>query len=161
MRWRGVFWSFQSSFMRISFCELAILVGIGFMVGTMQLFFQSSFMRISFCEAFSILISSCAAACRKPFNPLLWGFLFARRRDWGKREEPGRIRLSILFYEDFFLRATSSWCACSTRPISLSILFYEDFFLRGGNSQSLSLTFNPLSTFQSSFMRISFCESTI
>ena len=46
-------------------------------------------------------------------------------------------KLSILFYEDFFLRVRSSFTSKGwLRCYALSILFYEDFFLRGRNPQS-------------------------
>jgi len=68
--------------------------------------FQSSFMRISFCEY---------------------------RAEW--QDESGntisKITLSILFYEDFFLRGKQTTGYSKRNDKSLSILFYEDFFLRG------------------------------
>ena len=65
--------------------------------------FQSSFMRISFCEA-SAEISNFSVTPDKA--------------------------LSILFYEDFFLRVTGTKQLIAKKK-QLSILFYEDFFLRG------------------------------
>ena len=93
--------------------------------------------------------------------------------------------LSILFYEDFFLREIMNLIASITIRsfVLLSILFYEDFFLRELQNRLTQiyrlygLSFNPLlwgflfasfnevpyvlyfdDYFQSSFMRISFCE---
>ena len=166
--------------------------------------FQSSFLRISFCELLLVLSLRFWAVLGLPFNPLFWGFLFARNyvpeicmklgydifqssflrisfcehtidkfkwtftvniHDFQSSflrisfcEDTVRLKdyvelsflcLSILFFEDFFLRGKTielefrvyTWW-------KLSILFFEDFFLRAAAKSTkwllAVLTFNSL-----------------
>jgi len=128
---KSAYLNFQSSFMRISFCECIILVEDS----RCPLYFQSSFMRISFCEYLQITRKVGCSLDAKTFNPLLWGFLFARglvlRLILG-------IRLGrLLFFQSSFMRI--SFCESLLR---------SDF----------CTMFCTMTSFQSSFMRISFCE---
>jgi len=95
------FLHFQSSFMRISFCEGAGIAGLISVLGT-KIVFQSSFMRISFCERWYASTNCPKLGSSQSFNPLLWGFLFASSAKWIRKIHG--YALSILFYEDFFLR---------------------------------------------------------
>ena len=141
-------------------------------------------MRISFCKFLGGFALKRIELREVSFNPLLWGFLFAS--SWGStlRRRAATLRLSILFYEDFFLQDAPD-SATSEEPISpfnpllwgflfartlvlsktrggwkysLSILFYEDFFLQGVPRCFQRNRGVYVSVFQSSFMRISFCK---
>ncbi len=100
-------------------------------------FFQSSFMRISFCKENSIYYKKCRDFDELiAFNPLLWGFLFASNKN------------PILVFPVLYI----------DKPEVLSILFYEDFFLQELESWTFRNGYGKFKTFQSSFMRISFCK---
>jgi len=115
-------------------------------------------MRISFCE-FQGNAANRSVQELLCLSILFYEDFFLR----GRRQHPTRssesMSLSILFYEDFFLRAKTGSRLFAIKGLCklLSILFYEDFFLRVG----IGFMVGTMQLFfQSSFMRISFCELT-
>ena len=120
--------AFQSSFMRISFCEYAVVLQVK--VDSDATHFQSSFMRISFCEEETLnrVVNSLIF-----FQSSFMRISFCERFLTSYRYRGAHnFFLSILFYEDFFLRERQTMFKQQTNTSrgNLSILFYEDFFLR-------------------------------
>ena len=128
--------------------------------------FQSSFMRISFCKDWGKREEPGRIRRFSSFNPLLWGFLFARTM--GIQINVDGNPLPFLFQSSFmrisfckFLRAR--WIL-SHIPLGIPLtskpfnpLLWGFLFAR----MLLNLfgkEYNGFSNFQSSFMRISFCK---
>ena len=133
---------------------------MGFQTDFKKKSFQSSFLRISFCKGTVNSPTSVSEVVAIPFNPLFWGFLFAR--SWRRFPPAFRPRRNMETFNPLFwgfLFASLRKLKFTSKPwkkINLSILFFEDFFLQVGAGLvgPKSLT----QAFQSSFLRISFCK---
>ena len=94
--------------------------------------FQSSFMRISFCKVREVFDDLMSEISKHPFNPLLWGFLFARHNIscslWATLSQT----FNPLLWGFLFARTRGKCPKCGRQLVKFS--------------------------FQSSFMRISFCK---
>ena len=170
--------------MRISFCKSkALAICSRPLLMYLSILFYEDF----FLQAVLAKNSMKLAVWFKSFNPLLWGFLFAR---YSIRF----VRRVMRCFQSSFMRI--SFCKEIQNVtlqldggivLRLSILFYEDFFLQDSMVRSViwpyfNKPFNPLLwgflfarlrsskrlavfiahiTFQSSFMRISFCKEKL
>ena len=145
---------FQFSFLRISFCEDGIKIKAGTVLQFKLsiLFFEDFFLR-----GITGFHWRHALWGRSSFNPLFWGFLFAS----AESGDVSGATKSLLLFQSSFLRISfcervvRGTCKCDFENYeSFNPLFWGFLF-----ASCIGLFFtNPKKTFQSSFLRISFCE---